>query len=66
MPIALHLVDHVTHIIITIDIAFATVRVLRVLLLVFDHRSFRVEVLVAHGIGASDLHDESRSIGEDK
>ena len=32
--------NHVAHVIVTIDVAFAAVGVLRVLLLVLDHRGF--------------------------
>jgi hypothetical protein len=56
---ALDLVDHVVHIVITVEITLAAVCMLCVLLLVFDHRRLRLEVLIASRIGAFDLHCSS-------
>ncbi len=59
MPAALDLMDHELHVILTVNVALAAVSMLGILFLMLDHRNLGVEVLVAHWIGALDIHDGS-------
>ena len=56
---ALDLMNHEIHVILTVDVAFAAISMHGVLLLVLDHCSFGLEVLVACWVRALDFHGGS-------
>lgn len=60
--LASQLMNEIEHVIFTIDVTPFTVAVVRISLLVSDHGLLGVEMLEAIGVGALDLHLESREM----